>query len=62
VLQADLINGSRLLGWREKIGELKPGLYADIIAVPGNPLDDIAVLQHVVFVMKAGVIVKAMDR
>jgi imidazolonepropionase-like amidohydrolase len=62
VLQADLINGSRLLGWREKIGQLKPGLYADIIAVPGNPLDDIAVLQHVAFVMKAGVVVKATDR
>jgi imidazolonepropionase-like amidohydrolase len=62
VLQADLINGSRLLGWREKIGQLKPGFYADIIAVPGNPLDDIAVLQHVAFVMKAGAVVKAVDR
>jgi imidazolonepropionase-like amidohydrolase len=58
VLQADLINGAKLLGWGNDIGELKPGRYADVIAVPGNPLNDIAVVEHVVFVMKAGVIVK----
>ena len=41
VLQADMINGAKLLGWEGQIGELKPGYFADIIAVPGNPLDDI---------------------
>ena len=41
VLQADMINGAKLLGWDGQIGELKPGYYADIVAVPGNPLDDI---------------------
>jgi imidazolonepropionase-like amidohydrolase len=56
VLQADLINGAKLLGWQDQIGELKAGFYADIIAVPGNPLDDITVLQHVSFVMKGGVV------
>jgi len=56
VLQADLMNGSRLLGWQGEIGELKAGLYADIIAVPGNPLEDITVLEHVVFVMKGGAV------
>jgi imidazolonepropionase-like amidohydrolase len=54
VLHADLLNGARLLGWAGQIGELKPGLYADIIAVEGNPLDDISALTHVVFVMKNG--------
>jgi imidazolonepropionase-like amidohydrolase len=54
VLRADLLNGARLLGWAGQIGELKPGLYADIIAVEGNPLDDISALTHVVFVMKNG--------
>ena len=34
VLQADLINGAKLLGWGGQIGELKPGYYADIVAVP----------------------------
>jgi imidazolonepropionase-like amidohydrolase len=58
VLQADLINGAKLLGWDGQIGELKPGYYADIIAVPGNPLDDIRVLQHVAFVMKGGIVAK----
>ena len=58
VLQADLLNGARLLGWAGRIGELKPGYLADVIAVPGNPLDDIRGLQHVAFVMKGGVIEK----
>ena len=57
VLQADLINGAKLLGWEGEIGELKPGRYADIIAVPGNPLADIAAVKHVAFVMKGGVVV-----
>jgi imidazolonepropionase-like amidohydrolase len=57
VLQADMINGARLLGWNGEIGELKPGFYADIVAVPGSPLEDITALEHVCFVMKGGVIV-----
>ena len=58
VLQADLLTGSKLLGWDGRIGALKPGYYADVIAVPGNPLKDISVLRHVSFVMKGGVIEK----
>jgi len=58
VLQADLINGAKLLDWEGQIGELKPGYLADIIAVPGNPLEDISTLQHVDFVMKGGVVHK----
>jgi imidazolonepropionase-like amidohydrolase len=56
-LQADMINGAKVLGWAGQIGELKPGYYADIIAVPGNPLDDISAMEHVSFVMKNGVVV-----
>jgi imidazolonepropionase-like amidohydrolase len=55
-LRADLINGARLLGWENEIGQLKPNFYADIIAVPGNPLTDISVLKRVQFVMKDGVV------
>ncbi|HKN22121.1 MAG TPA: amidohydrolase family protein [Terracidiphilus sp.] len=58
VLQADMINGAKLLRWDGQIGELKPGFYADIIAVPGDPLDDISVVEHVRFVMKNGVVVR----
>lgn len=53
-LQADLLNGAKLLGWQDQIGALKPGYLADIIAVPGNPLSDINALQKVSFVMKGG--------
>ena len=56
VLQADLLNGARLLDWEREAGALKPGYFADIIAVPGNPLDDIRVLERVSFVMKGGVV------
>lgn len=56
-LQADLLNGARLLGWQDQIGVLKPGYYADIIAVSGNPLEDITSLEHVAFVMKDGLVV-----
>ncbi len=58
VLQADMIEGARLLGWAGQIGELKPGYYADIVAVPGNPLDDISDVEHVSFVMKNGEVVR----
>jgi imidazolonepropionase-like amidohydrolase len=58
VLQADLLNGAKLLGWSGQIGELKPGYYADIVAVPASPLDDISVVERVSFVMKGGVIEK----
>ncbi len=58
VLQADMINGAKLLGWAGQIGELKPGYFADIIAVPGSPLDDISVVEHVSFVMKGGAVEK----
>jgi imidazolonepropionase-like amidohydrolase len=55
-LQADLINGAKLLGWQGQIGELKPGYLADVIAVPGDPLQDVAMLKKVSFVMKGGVV------
>jgi imidazolonepropionase-like amidohydrolase len=58
VLQADMIEGAKVLHWQNEIGQLKPGYFADIIAVPGNPLEDITAVEHVTFVMKAGVIVR----
>ena len=57
-LQAGLLNGAKLLGWDGQIGSLKTGYYADIIAVPGDPLQDITALQKVAFVMKGGVVYK----
>ena len=57
-LRAGLINGARLLDWADDIGQLKPGFYADVIAVTGDPLANISVLKHPVFVMKNGEVVK----
>jgi imidazolonepropionase-like amidohydrolase len=56
VLQADLINGAKLLGWDGEIGSLEMGYFADVIAVPGDPLQDVGVLANVSFVMKGGVV------
>jgi imidazolonepropionase-like amidohydrolase len=56
VLQADLLNGAKLLGWEGQIGSLEPGFLADVIAIAGDPLRDIAAVNTVTFVMKGGVI------
>jgi imidazolonepropionase-like amidohydrolase len=56
VLQADLVNGARLLAWDGQIGALEKGYFADVIAVAGDPLQDISVLTNVSFVMKGGVV------
>jgi len=55
-IQAGTVNGAKLLGWEGQIGVLKAGFLADIVAVSGNPLQDIAALQKVLFVMKGGAI------
>lgn len=57
-IQAATINAADLLGKRELLGSLKPGKYADIIAVNGDPLANISVLENVVFVMKEGHVYK----
>ncbi|HWB33073.1 MAG TPA: amidohydrolase family protein [Acidobacteriaceae bacterium] len=56
VLQADLLHGAKLLGWAEEIGQLKAGYDADVIAVEGDPLEDIGAVTKVDFVMKGGVV------
>ena len=58
VLRADMLEGAKVLMWQGQIGDLKPGYFADVVAVPGNPLEDISDVQHVAFVMKGGVIYK----
>lgn len=57
-IQAATINAADLLGWSGKVGCLDPGAWADVIAVEGDPLKDVTVLQHVEFVMKGGEVVK----
>jgi imidazolonepropionase-like amidohydrolase len=62
VLRSDLINGANLLDWADNIGQLKPGFYADVIAVPGNPIKDISVLTKPVFVMKNGEVLRGVSK
>jgi imidazolonepropionase-like amidohydrolase len=57
-IQAGTVNGAKLLGWEGQIGVLKAGCLADIVAVSGNPIADIAALQKVSFVMKGGAILR----
>ena len=51
-------NAADLLGWGDRIGAVAPGLFADLIAVPGDPLTDPTLLERVSFVMKGGQVVK----
>jgi imidazolonepropionase-like amidohydrolase len=57
-LQAASINGATLLEQQSNIGSLSVGTYADIIAVKGDPIKDISILENVSFVMKGGEQVK----
>jgi imidazolonepropionase-like amidohydrolase len=58
-IQSATIHAADLLGWSDRVGAVAPGLYADLIAVAGNPLEDITELEHVKFVMKGGVVYKS---
>ena len=52
------MNAADLLGWEDRIGSIAPGKLADIVAVSGDPLADVSVLEQVGFVMKGGAVVK----
>jgi imidazolonepropionase-like amidohydrolase len=59
---AALVSATRLnaeiLGWDDRLGTVEPGRFADLVAVPGDPLADITVVERVGFVMKGGVVYK----
>ena len=55
-IRAATVNAAELLGWSDRIGSIAPGKYADIIAVRGNPLQDVTTLERVAWVMKGGVV------
>ncbi len=58
-IQAGTVNASDLIGWADRVGTLEPGKFADLIAVEGDPITNIRVLENVQFVMKGGQVVKA---
>jgi imidazolonepropionase-like amidohydrolase len=51
-----------LLGWADDVGAIKPGAFADLIAVPGDPTQDVTLLEDVSFVMKGGEVLKSAPR
>lgn len=57
-IQAATTHAAQLLKHEKDLGSIAPGKYADVVAVDGNPLDDITLLQHVQFVMKEGKVYK----
>jgi imidazolonepropionase-like amidohydrolase len=57
-IQAATIRAADLIGWSGKVGSLEPEHYADIVAVSGDPLSDVRVLESVKFVMKDGAVVR----
>ena len=58
VIRSMTVHAAELLGWQDRVGTLEPGKHADLIAVSGDPLQEIAELEHVKFVMKGGRVVK----
>jgi imidazolonepropionase-like amidohydrolase len=57
-IQAATVNAADLIGWSDRVGTLDPGKFADIVAVEGDPVADVSVLESVRFVMKGGQVVK----
>ncbi|MGC4109379.1 MAG: amidohydrolase family protein [Nocardioides sp.] len=57
-IRSATVHAAELMGWEDRIGQLAPGRYADLVAVAGNPLDDVRLLEDVRFVMKGGEVVR----
>lgn len=57
-IRSATLHAAELMGWSDRIGRIAPGLYADVIAVAGDPLDDVRLLEDVAFVMKGGQVVR----
>jgi len=57
-LQAATTGAAEMLGWSDRVGTLKPGRFADLVAVEGNPLEDVTALERVALVVKGGVAVR----
>ena len=58
-IRAATVSGAGLVEMKDQIGSVEPGKLADLVAVSGNPLSDVRVLENINFVMKEGVVYKA---
>jgi len=58
-IRSATVRAAELLRWEDRIGRVEPGWLADLVAVPGDPLDDVSLLEHVSFVMSRGAVLRA---
>ena len=58
VIRAITTNAAEMLGWRDRIGAIEPGEFADLVAVSGDPIADVYELERVKFVMKDGQVIR----
>ena len=58
IVRAGTVRAAELIGLQDRVGAIEAGKFADIVAVAGDPLKDVSDLEHVVFVMKGGVVVR----
>ncbi len=58
IIRSSTIIAAELMGWSDRVGELAVGRFADMIAVVGDPMQDIVLLQHLQFVMKGATVVR----
>jgi imidazolonepropionase-like amidohydrolase len=57
-IRSATLHAAELMGWSDRIGRVEPGLFADLVGVPGDPTEDVRVLEDVRFVMKGGAVVR----
>jgi len=58
IIRSCTVDAADLMGWSDRVGEIAVGKFADFVAVPGDPVADIGLLQHVRFVMKGATVVR----
>lgn len=57
-VQAATVNAADLIGWTDRVGTVEPERFADLIAIEGDPLQDVTTLERVRFVMKGGQVIR----
>jgi imidazolonepropionase-like amidohydrolase len=58
IIRAVTTNAAEMLGWQDRVGAVEPGKFADLVAVAGDPVANIAELERVRFVMKNGQVIR----
>jgi imidazolonepropionase-like amidohydrolase len=57
-IRSATVDAAELIGWGDRVGAIEPGRFADLVAVEGDPLDDVTALEDVAAVIKGGEVVK----